>query len=144
MMKKYRKSDLLEVANNDAKPPNCDIILQIKTTYASEGVSKGVWEVDEKFYNGNGVSMGGFLSSAADIMMAYAIASRLEENQTFASINLQTTFHRPVFIGTVEVSAKVDRIGKKMAYLTAELIQNGKKVANAVSSVMIIEEEERN
>lgn len=142
MIKKYKNSNFLEVVNNDAAPPNCDLTLQITPTYAKNGVSKGIWEVDEKFVNGIGVSMGGFLASAADIMMAYAIASTLQEDQTFASIDLHTTFHRPVFPGKVKVSAKVDRLGKRTAYLTSELVQDDKLVGNSVSSMMIIETKE--
>jgi len=138
-MNKYETIDLMEVANNGATPPNCDLTLQIKPVFAKNGKSKGIWEVDEKFLNGHGVTMGGYLASAADIMMAYAVSSQLKESQTFASIDLHTTFHRPVFPGTVEVYASVERLGRKVAYLTAELVQNDKKVGNAVSSVMIIE-----
>jgi acyl-CoA thioesterase len=35
-------------------------------------------------------------ATAADTMMAYALSSKLTFNQTFASIDLHTTFHRPV------------------------------------------------
>lgn len=139
MVNKYQTIDLLEVANNNATPPNCDLTLQIKPVFAKDGKAKGIWEVDEKFLNGHGVTMGGYLASAADIMMAYAISSKLEKDQTFASINLNTTFHRPVFPGTVEVAATVERLGRKVAYLEAELVQNGKKVGDAVSSVMILD-----
>ena len=139
MVKKYSTTDLLDVANNGATPPNCDLTLQIEATQAINGESKGVWIVDEKFTNGLGVVMGGFLASAADIMMAYAIASRLNENQSFASIDLQTTFHRPVLPGTVHVTAKVERLGRRVAYVVAEIFQHNKKVGSAVSSVMIIE-----
>ncbi len=38
---------------------------------------------------------GGFVSAAAYIMMAYAITTLLHKDQTFVSINLHTTFHRP-------------------------------------------------
>ncbi|MFD1705379.1 PaaI family thioesterase [Siminovitchia sediminis] len=138
-MNPYRTTDLMEVANHNATPPNCDLTLQVRPVFARDGRARGVWEVDEKFLNGNGVTMGGYLASAADIIMAYAISSKLQDNQTFASIDLHTTFHRPVFPGTVEVAATVERMGRQIAYLTAELIQKDKKVGNAVSSVMIIE-----
>jgi acyl-coenzyme A thioesterase PaaI-like protein len=71
-------------------------------------------------------------------MMAYAISSKLSIGQSFASIDLHTTFHRPVRLGDVQVEAKVDRIGKKTAYVLADLFQNDKKVASVVSSVMIL------
>lgn len=132
-------TDLMEVVTNGAEPPNCDKTLQIIPTYAKDGVAKGVWQVDDKFLNGFGVSMGGFLASAADIMMAYAMASKLEETQTFATIDLHTTFHRPVFPGEVQVTATVERLGRKVAYVVAELVQNDKKVGDVVSSVMILE-----
>lgn len=140
MVNKYKVSDLLDVVNEGAIPPNCDLTLQITPTYAVDGVAKGVWKVDEKFLNGFGVSMGGYLASAADIMMAYAMASKLKENQTFATIDLHTTFHRPIFPGDVEVQAKVERFGRKVAYVVAELVQNDKKVGDVVSSVMVLEE----
>ncbi|WP_405103687.1 PaaI family thioesterase [Oceanobacillus sp. FSL H7-0719] len=139
MVKAFKPSDFMNIVNNGAAPPNCDRTMQTKPLYAENGIAKGIWNVDEKYLNGNGVSMGGFLASAADIMMAYAITSQLKENQTFASIDLQTTFHRPVSIGTVEVVAKVERLGKKVAYLEAELTQHDKAVGKAVSSIMIIE-----
>ncbi|WP_017755117.1 PaaI family thioesterase [Calidifontibacillus oryziterrae] len=137
MKKTYQPSDLVEVATKGKVPPNCDVTLQIKATYAQDGVARGVWKVDERFLNGIGVVMGGYLTSAADIMMAYAVASKLADDYTFSSIDLHTTFHRPTFIGTVDVEARVERLGKKVAYVTADLVQNDKKVASVVSSVMI-------
>lgn len=139
MTKKYKTSDLLKVITDNEVPPNCDLTLQIKPTFAQDGVARGVWEVDEKFVNGIGVTMGGYLASAADIMMAYALASKLTDAQSFASIDLHTTFHRPVFTGSVDVEARVERIGKKVAYVVADLSQNDKKVGSVVSSVMILE-----
>lgn len=140
MVNTYKANDLLDVARKGAVPPNCDQTLQIQATFAEDGVAKGIWTVDEKFLNGFGVSMGGYLASAADVMMAYAMASKLAETQTFASIDLHTTFHRPVFPGEVEVIATVERFGRKVAYVTAELFQNEKKVGDVVSSVMILEQ----
>ncbi|PID14408.1 thioesterase [Sporosarcina sp. P34] len=130
--------DLMKVVKGEATPPNCDLTLQLDVRSAEDGLARGVWTVDEKFMNGNGVSMGGFLTSAADIMMAYAVASKIAEDQTFASVDIHTTFHRPVLIGTVEVEARVERLGRKMAYVVASLFQNDKKVGDVVSSVMIL------
>lgn len=134
----YLPSNLVEVATKGKVPPNCDLTLQIKATYAEGGAARGVWEVDEKYINGNGVVMGGYLTAAADIMMAYAVASKLRDDQSFSSIDLHTTFHRPTMIGDVEVDARVERLGKKVAYVVADLYQNEKKVASAVSSVMLL------
>ncbi|PIC81628.1 thioesterase [Sporosarcina sp. P18a] len=137
-MAELKTVDLMKVVKGEATPPNCDLTLQLDVLSAEGGLARGVWTVDEKFMNGNGVSMGGFLTSAADIMMAYAVASKIAEDQTFASVDIHTTFHRPVLIGTVEVEARVERLGRKMAYVVASLFQNDKKVGDVVSSVMIL------
>ncbi len=139
MTKKELTMDLMEVVSRAVEPPNCDKTLDIQVQHAAEGTAKTKWVVDERFLNGVGIVMGGFVSSAADITMAYAIASLLKQNQTFASINLNTTFHRPATTGTVEVEAVVEKFGKKVAYLVAEVKQNDKVVASVVSSVMILE-----
>lgn len=137
MARKNKKFDLMRVVTHGEEHPNCDGTLQIMATYADDGVARGLWRVDDKFMNGIGVAMGGFVSSAADIIMAYAIASKLEANQTFSSIDLHTIFHRPVLPGEVIVEAKVEKMGKKTAYVTADLYQDEKKAASVVSSVMI-------
>lgn len=137
MSKIYKVKDLMDVANHGKVPPPCDETMKLTVKSAHNGVSQGTWQVDESFINGLGVAMGGFLSSASDIMMAYAIASLLEEDQGFASIDLHTTFHRPVGLGEVEIEARVERKGRTVSYLVAELTQHGKKVATSVSSMLI-------
>lgn len=139
MKKIYQPQDLVEVATNGTVPPNCDLTLQLQPTFSDDGVARGVWQADEKFLNGIGVVMGGYLSAAADTMMAYAIASKLNNNQSFTSIDLHTTFHRPAMVGEINVEARVERLGRRTAYVVADVIQNDKKVASAVSSVMIME-----
>ncbi|WP_066365403.1 PaaI family thioesterase [Neobacillus fumarioli] len=140
MENKNKKFDLMEVVTKGANPPNCDLTMQIKVIEAYDGTARGIWKVDDQFINGIGVAMGGFVSSAADIMMAYAIASKISNKQSFTTIDLHITFHRPVMQGEVMVEARVERMGKRTAYVTAELIQNNKKTADAVSSVIIISE----
>lgn len=131
--------NLKEVIQGESAPPACDTTLGVKIVESMNGCSKGLWEVKDHLLNGNGVIMGGFVSAAADIMMAYAVITLLKEEQTFASINLETTFHRPVFSGKVEIEAKVEKFGKKVCYVTATFFQNGKHVASATSSVIVMD-----
>lgn len=137
-LEKFTITDFQNVAKQVKNPPPCDETMQVKVTYAEDGIAHGVWEVDEKFINGNGVVMGGFVSAAVDIMMAYAIASKLTDEEGFASINLDTTFHRPAMTGKVDITATVERKGRTIAYVTAEVKQDGKLIANSVSSIMIL------
>lgn len=134
---KYSITDLQEVVTGGLTPPPCDLTMQVRVLSAENGVAKGKWNVDNKYINGLGVVMGGFLSAAADILMAYAISSKLTEQQGFVSIDLDTTFHRPAFEGEIEIIARVEKLGRTLSYITADLMQNDKKVATCVSSVLI-------
>ncbi|GAK03153.1 hypothetical protein JCM19037_1448 [Geomicrobium sp. JCM 19037] len=136
-MEPFTIRDFKQVANHNRPPPACDTHMNVIVQRAEHGKSTGIWSPDERFVNGNGVVMGGFLSGATDILMAYALASTLEDNQSFASVDLHTTFHRPIFPGNVTVNAEVEKLGKKMAYVTGELWQNDKKAASTVSSIFI-------
>lgn len=138
MRETFSISDLQKVAKQEKNPPACDYTMKVKVLEAVDGVAKGEWTIDESFINGNGVVMGGFVSGAVDIMMAYAITSLLTDDQGFASIDLDTTFHRPAIEGTAEIAATVERRGRSIAYLTGEVRQNDKLVANTVSSVLIL------
>ncbi|WP_077324478.1 PaaI family thioesterase [Virgibacillus siamensis] len=138
----FKMSDLQKVANEQKKPPPCDTTMQVVVHDAMEGIAYGTWTVDRKYINGIGVAMGGFLAAAADIMMAYAISSKLTDQQGFASIDLDTTFHRPVVEGKVEMTSRVERLGRTLAYVVTELEQNGKKSATCVSSILIKDVEE--
>lgn len=137
MIEKYTISDLQNVAKNKKNPPPCDDTMEVKVLSADEGIARGRWNVSRKFINGNGVAMGGFVVAAVDIIMAYAIASKLTDGEGFASIDLDTTFHRPTLEGEAEITATVERHGRKIAYLTAEVKQNDKIVANCVSSLIL-------
>lgn len=139
MKTKFRANDFADVVLKKIDPPNCDLTLQLEPIISNNGYAKAVWKIDERFNNGIGVTMGGFLSAATDTMMAYAIASLLNPKQTFVSIDIHTTFLRPVQTGTAIVEAKVERIGKRTAYLTGEVFQDDKKCCSSVSSVMIME-----
>ena len=128
---------LQKVIDGQASQPNCDITLGIKLVEAKEGDSLCIWEVDERLLNGHQVVMGGFITSAADIAMAYATASLLQETQSFSSISINTTFHRPAFVGEIIVKAHIKKMGRKVAYAEATLIQNNKLIADITSSIMI-------
>lgn len=131
--------NLHEVINGISNPPACDTTLGVKVLEAKNGYSKGIWTIKEHLLNGNGVIMGGFVAAAADIMMAYAISTKLTNDQTFVSLNLHTTFHRPTLPGEVIIETRVEKFGRTISYLTSVLKQNDKEVASVTSSIMIME-----
>jgi uncharacterized protein (TIGR00369 family) len=70
--------------------------------------------------------------------MAFALASRLENAEDFASLNLTVTYHRPLHQEVVEARAEVVRVGRRTAYVEATLSMEGRLVASAVSTLLIL------
>ncbi|MFJ7733609.1 PaaI family thioesterase [Lysinibacillus sp. NPDC097231] len=130
--------DLKRVIDGEVEPPACDKTLGIQVKSANAGEAVCSWKVDERFLNGHKVVMGGFITSAADITMAYSMGSILDRNQGFASINLQTTFLRPLQIGTAMIESTIVKKGRKTCYVEASVFQNGQHVAKITSSIMIL------
>lgn len=130
--------DLKQVINGAVEPPACDQTLCIKLISAIAGDAICSWEINEKFLNGHQIVMGGYIASAADITMAYSMASVLEENQVFSTINLQITFLRPLHVGIATVDSKIIKKGRKTCYVEAIVSQNEKYVAKVTSSIMIL------
>ena len=139
MEKRFTAGDFKRVIQKEIPPSHSELTLQIEAVFAENGVAKGIWTIEEKLNNSIGVTMGGFLVRCGRYNDGLCNCISAKQEQIFVSIDLHTTFHRPVVPGTAEVQAKVERKGNRTAYLTAEIIQNGKLCCNSVSSVMIME-----
>jgi uncharacterized protein (TIGR00369 family) len=87
---------------------------------------------------GNGVVSGGAMATMLDSGMAMAVLSRLAVGQTCSSISMTINMMRPAKLGKLLVRAKVDRLGRQVAFASATLTdEEGREVANAVSSLII-------
>lgn len=132
------KIDLKDVISGTSQPPACDQTLRIQVVSANDGTAVCSWDIDERFINGHQVVMGGFITSAADITMAYSMASILAPQQGFATITLQTTFLRPLYTGAAIIESTIMKKGRKACYLEATVTQQGQCVAKMTSSVMVL------
>lgn len=110
--------------------------LELRIEEAGDGFAKGTWLPPDGFLNGNGVVQGGFVGAACDQMMAAAIASAVGE-QKFASINLQTTYHRAMGQEEYAVTAQLVRAGRRLAYVTAEVRRGDDIFVSCQSSLML-------
>lgn len=136
--KTHTIKDLLDVVSKKKTPPPCDEHMNITMISHGNNTAKGEWHIDDSFMNGHGWVMGGFISGAIDIVMAYAVADLLHQGDasdgTFASINLNVTYHRPLLNDLALVKASVEQDGRKIAYVKGKVIQGDKVIATATST----------
>ncbi len=142
-----------EFWNDKAGPEICDLWLRGEMrppVMRFLGLSSESWEpgtVSARLRNspwtrnGMGITFGGALSVAADLVMNAAVLSVMPAATTFAPLDLKVSFLRPVrpSDGDVTVRATVTNRTRSIASVTCELVNAaGKTVALAAESVLVL------
>jgi uncharacterized protein (TIGR00369 family) len=93
--------------------------------------------------NPMGTLHGGVLCDLADAAMGYAYASTLDEDETFATIELKINFLRPVWRGRVYATAQLVNRGRTTGLVECDIGDAaGKLVARASSTCMTLRGEQ--
>jgi uncharacterized protein (TIGR00369 family) len=70
--------------------------------------------------------------------MAFAVLARLAPNQSAATLNLSVNFLRPARAGRLQAEGRIERLGARVAFATAQLQEaDGRLVASATSTLAI-------
>ncbi len=92
--------------------------------------------------NPMGTLHGGILCDISDAAMGISLATTLEPNQSFTTMELKINFLRPVWSSKLTAEAKVIQRGKSTAYVECTVTDENKKlVAKASSTCMILQGE---
>jgi uncharacterized protein (TIGR00369 family) len=92
--------------------------------------------------NPMGTLHGGILCDVADAAMGTAWASRLEDNETFTTVEMKINFFRPVWNGKLRAEAKVVRRGTTLGYIECEIVDDaGRLVAKVASTCMTLRDD---
>jgi uncharacterized protein (TIGR00369 family) len=78
------------------------------------------------------------LMSAADTVMVFAISAHLGEFRPMTTVNLNSSFLRPV-VGDALISAKVAKAGKSLMFGTIDMVAlDGKLCAQATTTYSLV------
>jgi acyl-CoA thioesterase len=92
-------------------------------------------EMRDELRQPHGLLHGGATASVIDTAMAFAVVTRLAENETASTVDLTVHYLRPVTTGTIVCTAKVVKAGKRLLTVTAEVVNDEKKlIATALST----------
>lgn len=104
-------------------------------------VDRGELDVDyvaqPAFANPAGAVQGGMLGAMLDDLCAGLVDATLAPGEIVATLNLNTSYLRPARIGPLQGHARIRRRGRQIAYVEAELLQDGQAVVSAVATCMI-------
>jgi uncharacterized protein (TIGR00369 family) len=92
----------------------------------------------ERHLQGEAIVQGGILTTMLDFAMAFAVLARLAPNQSAATLNLSVNFLRPARAGRLQAEGRIERLGARVAFATAQLQEaDGRLVASATSTLAI-------
>jgi uncharacterized protein (TIGR00369 family) len=93
------------------------------------------------FLNPAGQVQGGTLAAMLDDVTAFLVTATLGENEFCATLNLNVSFLRPAMPGPLVGRAKLVRRGREVCNVGGELLQDGKLVATATATCMVVRRE---
>ena len=119
-------------------PPVCTA-LGIRMVSGIEGRAEFHYDADGRHANPMGTLHGGILCDLADGAMGMAIASTLEEGESFTTLELKTNFLRPIWNAKLRAIGRVVSRGKSVAMLECDVLdEKDRLVAKATSTVMLL------
>lgn len=123
----------------DVPPPPVAELLGLRLVSVADG--EVVFELDVRPEHANpmGTIQGGVICALADAAMGLAYASRLEEGESFTTLELKTNYLRQVRDGTLVATGRVVHAGRTIGLTSCDVVDGeGRKVAHATSTCMTL------
>jgi uncharacterized protein (TIGR00369 family) len=122
-------------------PPPVAQLLGMRLVSFADG--EAVFEMDVKPEHANpmGTLQGGVICALADAAMGMAYASRLEDGESFTTLELKTNYLRSVSEGKLTATGRVLHGGRTVGLTDCEVVdEQGRRVAHATSTCMTLRE----
>jgi uncharacterized protein (TIGR00369 family) len=91
-----------------------------------------------EFVQGRGVVQGGIVATMLDFAAAYAALATRPEGQTAATATITINFQGGVKAGEVTATGTVERAGKRLIFVRAQIHGEGDRILAAATSVMTV------
>jgi len=125
----------------EVPPPPVGELLGLRLVSFDDG--EAVFELDVRPEHANpmGTLQGGVICALADAAMGMAYASRLEEGETFTTLELKANYLRQVRDGTLTATGRLIHAGRTVGLTECEVVdEQGRRVAHATSTCMTLRE----
>jgi len=135
------RAHLDAMLRGDVPPPPVAELLGLRLVSVADG--EVVFELDVRPEHANpmGTIQGGVICALADAAMGLAYASRLEDGESFTTLELKTNYLRQVRDGTLVATGRVVHAGRTIGLTSCDVVDGeGRKVAHATSTCMTLRE----
>lgn len=106
---------------------------------AGDGASVFELDADERHWNPMGTVHGGVLCDIADAAMGIAYATKLEEGESFTTVEIKMNYLRPVWKARLRATAHIVKKGRKIGLVECDVTdEKGNLVARASSTCLTL------
>ena len=92
-------------------------------------------EMRDELRQPHGLLHGGVTATLIDTAMAFAVITVLGKEEAASTVDLTVHYLRPHMEGAFSCTAKIVRTGKRLIFVSAEVInEKGKQIATAIST----------
>jgi len=128
-----------EIASGRATPPPIGELIGMRLIEVKPGEALFTLNVDRRHANPMGTLHGGILCDLGDAAMGCAVATTLDEGQTYTTVELKVNFFKPVWNQQLRATGKVVKRTRKLAYAEAEVHDEaGSLVAKLSCSCLVL------
>ncbi len=136
--------DLIDkLVRGEIPPPPIATLIGFTLVSVDTGRAVIEFEATERHANPMGTLHGGVLCDIADAAMGMAYASRLDEGETFTTLELKMNFVRPVWTGKLRAEGRVLDGGRTIGLVECHVRDARERlVAHATSTCMTLRGEQ--
>ncbi len=133
---------LHRIASGQLPPPPAAELVGFRPVFVTPGHVVFGYAPREEHYTGMGAVHGGILTTVLDTVMGCAVSSRLEQGRAPVTIELKTSFTRPVTLvsGHLRAEGTLVHGGRRVATAEAKLLDEAGTLYAHGSSTWLIHE----
>lgn len=124
----------------DTNPVARDLAMVLRGWDAGRQVLTMSFQPLEQHLQGNGVVHGGIVSTMLDLALVFPVLALLEPPKVAVTVSLHIHFERPVLPGALQAVGRIDRLGGRLAFASAELTRAGhhEVLARATATMAVV------
>ena len=124
-----------QLARKGFEKSNFDQLVGIEFVDIGEGWATLKLKMQDKLKQPQGILHGGATATLIDTAMAFAVISKLAEDEKAATVNLTVHYLRSVIKGEIVCTARIVKAGKRLLTVSAEVVNDEEKMtATAIST----------
>jgi len=127
------------IIRGDAPPPPVATLIGFDVVSVEAGKSVVELQATEVHRNPMGTLHGGILCDIADAAMGIAFASKLDEGESFTTLELKINFFKPIWNARLRATGRVVKQGRTVGMVECDVTdEKGNLVARATSTCMTL------